>query len=120
MDVCTFGQGELRGEQPDCARAEHEHRLPRLECGGADGAQGVASGLDEGRGGEADVLGDLEREACRDDHVLREGAGPVTADPDLRAVRADVVVAGQAALAVAAPEHRVAGNTLADPRGILG
>ena len=119
VDVGALGKGELRREQADRARAEHEHRLPAQECGSADGAQAVARRLDEGRGGDAHVLRDLEREARRDDHLLREGTGPAVADADLGAVRADVVDTATAELAPTAAEHRVARHEATQPPVVI-
>ena len=95
--------------------AEDEHALPGLDVRRPDGAQRVAAGLDERGGGDAHVLGDLVRESRGDQHLLGERPGPAVADADLEPVRADPVMAGEAVLAVAAAEHRVTGDPLADP-----
>ena len=52
--------------------------------------------------------------------LLGQRPRPPVADADLEAVGADVVEPGEAVLAVAASEHRVAGDALAEPSVVRG
>lgn len=115
MDLETFGEGELGGQEPDRPRAKNQKTLPRLEGGGADRADRACPRLHQGRRRQRDRFGDLVEGTGGHDHLLGQGPRPTAANPYLMTELADVVTATLATFTSPAPEHGVAGDSLASP-----
>src|ERR1022692_437661 len=115
MYLHARGQGELRDEQADRARAEDQKPVSRREAGGLERPQRVAAWLDQGASDRVHRVRQRVQRRDRNGQLLRERAWPATADADLVSVLAYVRPASQAPVAPAAAEHRVASDAAPGP-----
>ena len=115
MDLGAGGARELGGEGPDRPGTEDQQAIARVQLGAPDSAQGVTAGLDHGAGDVVHDVGQGHQRGGRHRELLGQCSGPAAADPDLGAVLAQVLASGPAAVAAAAPEHRVAGDAASPP-----
>src|SRR4029453_9748406 len=100
-------------QNPQGARAENADGFVRPDLGGFDRPVHDRARFDERRGRVVDGVRDPAKGRHRDAKLLSERAGPIPADADLVTVVAYVVATAQTEMALAAPEHGVAGD--ADP-----
>ena len=107
---------EQGDEQADRARTEHEQPVAGRQRRRAHGAQRIAAGLDEGAEHRVDRVGQPMERGHGTGEPFRQGTGPAVPDADLEPVRTDVLPAPEAALAMAAAEHRVADDAAPHPR----
>ena len=111
-------QGELGAEKPDRARTKNQDARTRPRTACSNGSPRVASRLNHCAHQVRDSVGKRVKRRHRDGQFLRERPRPAAANPDLVAVCTEVVASVEAALAVAAAEHGVAGHPSSEPRWV--
>ena len=107
----AHGPRGLDCQQPDRPAPQHRHPLARLHPGAAHGVEGDGRGLDEGGLLAGHGLRQRDGFVGAPEHVLRQPA--VESESRDGHVRAHRLLAGGAASARAAGEHRVQGHAVA-------
>ena len=118
VDLDAVRPGEQGDEATDRTGAEHQEPLPRSHAGGPQGPDGVPAGFDERAELRVHRVGEAEERALRDGQPLGERARPAAPDPDLVALRAEMLAPAATEVARAIAEHRVAGDPRVHPRRV--